>query len=66
VVANIVSDVIIALAPTARTMMKEDGFFLCSGIIDDRAMEVKAKLQEAGFTVLEDNFSEGWFSFLCK
>ena len=35
-------------------------------IIDDRAMEVKAKLQEAGFTVLEDNFDQGWFSFLCK
>ena len=24
------------------------------------------RVQEAGFTVLEDNFSEGWFSFLCR
>ena len=66
VVANIVSDVIIALAPEVRPIMKAEGWFLCSGIIDDRAEEVKGKLQEAGFTVVESRSSEGWFSFLCK
>ena len=66
VVANIVSDVIIALAPTAITLKKPDGLFLCSGIIDDRAEEVKGKLMEAGLTILEENSNEGWFSYLCK
>jgi len=66
VVANIVSDVIIALAPTAITLKKPDGYFLCSGIIDTRAEEVKGKLTEAGLTVLEERSSEGWFSYLCK
>ena len=66
VVANIVSDVIIALAPTAITLKKPDGLFLCSGIIDTRAEEVKGKLMEAGLTILEENNSEGWFSYLCK
>ncbi len=66
VVANIVSDVIIALAPTAITLKKPGGLFLCSGIIDTRAEEVKGKLMEAGLTILEENSSEGWFSYLCQ
>ena len=66
VVANIVADVIIALAATARDLMAPDGYFLCSGIIDDRAAEVKGKLVENGFTVLEENSSEGWYSYLCQ
>ena len=66
VAANIVSDVIIALAPAVRRLMKEGGRFLTSGIIDDRAEEVRAKLEAAGFTVEEANSSEGWYSFLCR
>ena len=66
VVANIVADVIIALAATARDLMAPDGYFLCSGIIDDRAAEVKGKLVENGFTILEENTSEGWYSYLCR
>ncbi len=66
IVANIVADVIIALAPQVRPFLKEGGIFLCSGIIDDRAEEVKGKLIAAGWDVVEANTSEGWFSFLCK
>ena len=66
VVANIVADVIIALAPAVRPLMTENGVFICSGIIDDRADEVKAKLIENGFAIREANQSEGWFSFVCE
>ena len=66
VVANIVADVIIALAATVRDLMAPGGYFLCSGIIDDRAAEVKGKLVENGFTILEENTSEGWYSYLCQ
>ena len=66
VVANIVSDVIIALAPTVGELLAENGIFICSGIIDDRAEEVKGKLEEAGFAILESRSSEGWFSFTCR
>ena len=66
VVANIVSDVIIALAPTVGELLGENGVFICSGIIDDRAEEVKGKLEEAGFAILESRSSEGWFSFTCR
>ena len=66
IVANIVADVIIALAPQVRGMLKAGGLFLCSGIIDDRAEEVREKLVEAGWTIEETRSGEGWFSYLCR
>ena len=66
VAANIVSDVIIALAPEVSRWMKPEGWFLCSGIIDDRAAEVRHVLENNGFTVAEEGQSEGWFGFLCR
>ena len=66
VAANIVSDVIIALAPAVSRWMKPEGWFLCSGIIDDRAAEVRQVLEENGFAVAEEGQSEGWFGFLCR
>ena len=66
VVANIVSDVIIGLAPHVRPYLKAGGKFLCSGIIDTRAEEVKQRLMDAGWTITEENSSEGWFSYLCE
>ena len=66
VLANIVSDVIIALAPAVRPLLKEGGYFLCSGIIDDRAEEVAGKLRDAGLTIEETHSADGWFSYLCR
>ena len=66
VVANIVADVIIALAPEVRPFLKENGYFLTSGIIDTRADEVEAALRAAGWEILERNSNEDWYSFLCR
>ena len=64
--ANIVADVILALAPQVRPFLKEGGWFLTSGIIDDRAAEVKAALEAAGWQIEETRQSEGWYSYLCR
>ena len=66
VVANIVADVIIGLSGQVRPFLKEDGLFLCSGIIDDRAEEVARHLREAGWDILRTRQIEGWFSYLCR
>ena len=66
VVANIVADVIIGLAPMVQQFLKPGGLFLCSGIIDDRADEVKEQLIAAGWQIEETRSSEGWFSYLCR
>ncbi|MBQ0037356.1 MAG: 50S ribosomal protein L11 methyltransferase [Clostridiales bacterium] len=66
IVANIVADVIIGLSGQVRPLLKKNGLFLCSGIIDDRAEEVAQVLTDNGWTILETRQSEGWFSYLCK
>ena len=66
VLANIVADVIIALSPAIRPLLAENGIFICSGIIDDRAEEVAGKLKEAGLVIRESHSSEGWFCYVCE
>jgi ribosomal protein L11 methyltransferase len=51
VAANIMADVIMELAPRARGWLKPQGCFLASGIIEERAPEVRAALEAAGFRV---------------
>lgn len=66
VLANIVADVILALAPSVRAFMAEDAVFICSGIIDGREKEVAAALEKAGFTILEHLHEEEWNAFVCR
>lgn len=66
VLANIVSDVIIPLSSFARQFMAQNGVFICSGIIDSRAEEVKAALLQNGFEITEEKKKEEWFCFVCR
>ena len=58
VVANIVAGVIISLSENAFDYVREDGLFLCSGIIYERANEVKAAIEKAGFILVEEKYSQ--------
>lgn len=60
ILANIVADVIIPLAPQVPHLLEEGGTFLCSGIIDTRAGEVEAALKKAGLTLLKKREKNGW------
>lgn len=66
VLANIVADVIIALAPKVRAFMKEGAVFICSGIIDGRENEVRAALCREGFRIQEHLHNEEWNAFVCR
>lgn len=66
VVANIVADVIIPLSQKAGRYLKEDGLFLCSGIINDRVDDVLEALAANGFTVLEKKQDGEWWAILSK
>jgi len=65
VLANIVADVIIALAPKVKDLLAPGGTFICSGIIDDRAVEVSGQLLQAGLRIMESKSADGWFAFTC-
>ena len=66
VLANIVADVIIALSPAAKKYMKDGGVFITSGIISDRAEEVKQTLKDTGFTIVSEQNKKDWISITCK
>ena len=60
VLANIVADVIIPLAPAAAHFLGEDSIFICSGILNTRLAEVIAALEQAGMQVLSTEQQEDW------
>lgn len=64
VIANIVANVIIILAPDVRRILKPGGTFITSGIIQFRAEEVKEKLEQQGFRVVERKEDGEWVSYL--
>ena len=66
VVANILADVIIPLAPVIPARLKKDGIFITSGIIDFKEEEVKQAIQQAGFEILETNYQGEWVNITAR
>ncbi len=66
VVANILADVIIPMAPVIPARLKPEGIFIASGIIDFKEKEVKEALLEAGFAVLETMHQGEWVGIVCN
>lgn len=66
VLANIVADVIIPLAPIARGFLRPSGDFVCSGIIEGRQGEVETALLKAGYSIAGHYCQEEWHCFWCQ
>ena len=60
VLANIVADVIIPLAPVVPNFLKPDSVFICSGILDTRLEEVQAAIEHAGMQILVAHQQDDW------
>lgn len=66
VVANIVADVIIAIAPYIRGFMNSGATFICSGIILERLDEVKAALTKNGLNITKVKCDDDWAAITAK
>ena len=66
VAANIVADVVMMFSSQVGAFMKDDAVFITSGIIAPRADEVKAKLCENGFNIIETRRDGDWYCFVCN
>lgn len=66
ILANIVADVIIPLAGMVGPWLASGGHFLCAGIIDTRAAEVRAALEENGFVIVDALERKGWCAYQCS
>lgn len=62
--ANIVADVLKAMAPYFKEILEDDGYAVISGIIAERADEVEEAFLNTGFAVKEKNTKDGWTAIL--
>ena len=65
ILANIVADVIIAMAPTFKKVLEDDGILICSGIISPRKGEVLTSLAENGFALTGIGEKNDWVAITC-
>ena len=64
--ANIVADVLIAMAGLFRGFLKQDGYLIVSGIISERADEVISVLEQNGFVKIKMQERDGWAAVLLQ
>lgn len=64
--ANIVADVLKAMAPYFKKLLDDDGYAVISGIISERADEVEQSFLSAGFSVIEKKDTDGWTAIFLR
>ncbi len=66
VVANILADVIIPLAPVVRRFLLPGGVFVCSGIINLMEEKTKKALTDLGYEILNEERMNDWISYAVR
>ena len=66
IVANILADVIIPLSGIVSPLLKEDGVFITSGIINTMEEAVKEAMLSNHFEILEINHMKDWVNITAK
>lgn len=66
VIANILADVIIRLVNNAAITVKQDGYFITSGIIQQKQKDVQQAIETAGFMVIEVMRVEDWVTIIAQ
>lgn len=66
ILANIVADVLMAMEAYLLRWVAPDGVILLSGIIRERAEEVRASFERAGAEILEQREKDGWVMYCCR
>ncbi|WP_053364147.1 50S ribosomal protein L11 methyltransferase [Bacillus sp. FJAT-27251] len=66
VVANILAEVILRFVHDAYRTVKKDGYFITSGIIQQKKESVKEALLNAGFAIEEVISMEDWVAIIAK
>lgn len=66
IVANIIADVIAAIADGIPCKLAPDGLFICSGIINTKKDKVEKALDAAGLQIIEAREKNDWMAYVCK
>lgn len=66
IVANIIADVICAIAADVPGALAPNGTFICSGIINTKKDRVEKALLDAGFEIVESREKNDWMIYRCQ
>ena len=66
IVANIIADIIAKLSENIADFMKDGGYFISSGIINDKKDFVVSKLKENNFEIVEEKNDGEWNCIVCR
>ncbi len=66
IVANILAEVILSFTGDVARMLKPNGFFIASGIIQAKEDTVREALEQEGFLIEETLIQEDWVAFIAK
>lgn len=66
VVANIVADIILRLLPDLGEVMATGGRAILSGIIGERAPEIRESIARHGFTLVRETSERDWYAILIQ
>ncbi|PLR93811.1 50S ribosomal protein L11 methyltransferase [Bacillus sp. T33-2] len=66
IVANILAEVIVRFVDGAARIVKAGGYFITSGIIQQKKQDVKDSLIKAGFEIEEIMVMEDWVAIIAK
>ena len=66
VVANILAEVLVMLAPVVVKHLKDEGVYITSGILNEKVAMVEEAMERAGLKVIEVNHQGEWSSVTAK
>ncbi len=66
VVANIVADIILRMAPDLSRVVTKDARIILSGIIEDRVPEVTAAMEACGYRLIDSLSLRDWYALLMQ
>ena len=66
IVANIIADVIAAIAGDVPAKLAPGGKFICSGIINTKKERVEKALADAGFKIVRQEEKNDWMAYECE
>ncbi|CAM5793776.1 50S ribosomal protein L11 methyltransferase [Brevibacillus borstelensis] len=66
VVANILAEIIVRFTDDVYRVLKPEGTFIASGIIEAKAQEVKNAMAASGLEIVETIFIDDWVAITAK
>ncbi|MED1674368.1 50S ribosomal protein L11 methyltransferase [Pallidibacillus thermolactis] len=66
IVANLLAEIIVRFTDDAFRLVKDGGYFITSGIINQKRQEVEEHIKKAGFEIVETIVMEDWVTIVAK